>query len=354
MSRVDDAVGVEPLLHRTVVGRDEDRDPGFTRLVNDAAHREIDRFHGTDHGGFVFDVADDIHVGEVRQDKIVPAFPDLADRGIGHFAHGHLRGLIEELYVLSRRHDDAVLAGEGVLSLAAQEIGHVKGLFGFGDLHLADAAAGEDLAQGVFQVLLGREGDFGPEVLRVLDHGGVVKAERPCVGKLVKIVFDEAPRDLHLALSADVVEDHHVARLDPSDGFPRRVGEHQGVERFVVLSAAVGITHRLGHGIGKECFHGILSFPYDSGKRLARGLERPISSAVPAHHTGKQARGQRDLFGCKGGVEVIKITRKSGICARYEEVGLGENPGRIIEGTGRGARQGGRGALCWRFPISRK
>jgi len=153
------------------------RDPGFSRLVDDAAHREVDRFYGTDHGGFVFDVADDIHVGKVRQDKIVPALPDLAHRGVGHFAHGHLRGLVEELYVLSRRHDDAFLAGKGVLPLAAQEIGHVKGLFGFGDLHLADAAAGEDLAQGVFKVLFGREGDFGPQVLRVLDHGGVVQAD---------------------------------------------------------------------------------------------------------------------------------------------------------------------------------
>ncbi len=141
MPRVYGSIGVEPFFHCPVVGGHKDGDACFACLFNHSAHLPVDGLDGADHGGFVLDVTDDVHVGKVRQNEIVAVRSDLPDSRVGHFRDGHLRCLIEEGHVLSSGHNDAVLAGEGFLPFAIEKITHVKGLFGLGDLHLTDAAS---------------------------------------------------------------------------------------------------------------------------------------------------------------------------------------------------------------------
>jgi len=242
-----------------VIGRDQDGDPRLAGLLDDAAQRAIDGLDRPHHGRFVLDVTDDVDVGEVGEDEAVTALTDHADRGFGHFPHGHLGRLIEEPDVLPCRHHDAVLTGVGGLALAVEEVGDVKRLLRLGDFHLPDPAAGQDLAERFLEVRLGREGHIGPQVPRVLDHGSVVKPEGPGRGKLAEIVFREAARELDLPLAADIVEDDRVAPADPSRRFSRGVDQDQGVERLVILAPAVRLPHRPGHGIRCHRGHGILS-----------------------------------------------------------------------------------------------
>ncbi len=180
-----------------------------------------------------------------------------------------------------------------------------------GDLHLPDPDAGEDLAQGVLQLLLGREGHVDLQLPGIIDHGRIVQAEGPGRGELAETVLREAARELDLTLAADVVEDDRVALADPSSGFSRGVDQDQGVERFRVLASAVRFPHRRDRAFDVcVAWHPFRDIRHrrSAGRRPRKA--RRSCGAGTSYWNGPA--GQRDLFGCKGEGEMIKIARKSG------------------------------------------
>ena len=75
---------------------------------------------------------------------------------IRHLKHAHLRLEIIGRHILRRIDKDAILKGEGLLTPAAEKVGHMGVLFGFGDAELMRARVSHDFTQRLHQVFLGK------------------------------------------------------------------------------------------------------------------------------------------------------------------------------------------------------
>ena len=83
MAGVDLPVRIEPLLDRAVVGGDEEGRPCSRAASHDPAQGPVHGFDGPDRGP-VFDVADDVDVGQVGHDQSRPGGAHLSDDRVGH------------------------------------------------------------------------------------------------------------------------------------------------------------------------------------------------------------------------------------------------------------------------------
>ena len=158
------AVRVRHLLRVAVVRRDE----GVISFdLRGAQERADARVHGLDgpHGGHErARVPDHVAVGEVDDDEVHVRAKRL-DGGLRDLVRAHLRRVVIRGDVLGALHHAALLAGEGLLFAAVEEIRHVRILLRLGDAHLREAGAAHDLAQRVGRALVG-EGER--EARRVL------------------------------------------------------------------------------------------------------------------------------------------------------------------------------------------
>lgn len=75
---------------------------------------------------------------------------------IRHLKHAHLRLEIIGRHILRRIDEDAILKGEGLLTPAAEKVGHMGILFGFGDAELMRARVSHDFTQRLHQIFLGK------------------------------------------------------------------------------------------------------------------------------------------------------------------------------------------------------
>ncbi len=166
------AVGVLHLLAVAVIGGDQERAARGAHGRGDGADAGVHRLDGVDGRVELAGVADHVGVGEVDEDEVVLAALDGRHHLVRDAQRAHL-GLEIVGGDVARGGDElAVLALEGLLPPAAEEVGHVRVLLGLGAAELAEPRAREELAEGVRDHLLG-EGDGEPEGGVVVGHGGV-------------------------------------------------------------------------------------------------------------------------------------------------------------------------------------
>ena len=155
-------------------------------------------------------------------------------------AGAHLRLFVVIGDTLRGRDDDPLLAGKDGVGFAVHEKADVGRFFRFGDLRQPQAGAGDDLGQRIPDLFfLGK----ATRTLRLGSYSIMVTKWRPrsaTTGKWEKAGFGQAPRDLDFPLAPDVIENDGIAAADPPVGRARPVDFDDGLERFVLLAAAIG------------------------------------------------------------------------------------------------------------------
>ncbi len=183
--------------------------------LDDPAEGPVHGPDGLEHGPFVLDVPDDIHVGQVGEDEhlAVTGKGQLDGRRDAGRAHVRDLGVVRDL---RRRNDNPFLAGKDIFVLAVEEVADMDGLFGLRDLDHPEPCGAEDLGQRVLEVILRRESDLDVEGLGVFDERDIMEIELLC-REMGETRVGQALRELDLPLAADVVEDKGIPFRDLSD-----------------------------------------------------------------------------------------------------------------------------------------
>lgn len=151
------AVGVDCIVGVAVVGNDDylvvvHRLGGLDNIVEAC----IEGLDSLLNGGIDTGVAYHVTVGKVDDDEVVFVGLDGVDKLVLDLDSAHL-GLQIVCSDLGRRHECAVLAGEGSLAAAVEEECDVGILLGFGDMELLLVHRREVFGEGVADVFLVEE-----------------------------------------------------------------------------------------------------------------------------------------------------------------------------------------------------
>ena len=148
--------GVEHLLAVAVVGGNQHFAAGCLGGSHDFAHAVVERFHRFDGGGQHAAVPDHVAVGEVAQNHVETLGGEAVEDVLAHLRRAHF-GLQIVGGDFGRGHEDALFAGIGLFTAAAEEVGNVRIFLGFGNAQLADALGGQVFAQAVADAFLGKQ-----------------------------------------------------------------------------------------------------------------------------------------------------------------------------------------------------
>ena len=161
------ALGIPEGFDVAVVGGNGHQIPVLQGVAGNLIHIAAHRGGGGQLGLGIGGVADDIAVGEVRQDEVIPLVHTGHDL-LGHLGQAQLRLLVEG-DALGGGNADVGLPGEGLIVTAVEEEGHMGVLLGLGAVELPQPRLADDLGQGLHHPLRG-EGD-GQVLELLVIHG---------------------------------------------------------------------------------------------------------------------------------------------------------------------------------------
>ena len=214
--------GVDHHLRVAVVRRHDRPATGRLDCVHYLSQAPVDRLHGRDRRRERTRVAHHVRIGEIHQhETVLPAA-----KGIGHpgrdLVRAHLRFLVVGGHVPRRGDQDPVLAVEGPLVAAIEEISDVWVFFRFRHAQLTPAGQADRFSQDFAHAFRGTKGAGHIETRIVGRHGGHVYVRRDTSVESVKIPIDEGPDDLAPPVGPEIEDDHRVAVRDRAGGAVRR------------------------------------------------------------------------------------------------------------------------------------
>ena len=227
------ALGIVQSLDVTVVGGNSDQIAMGAGILGNFAHIAADGCGSLQLGLRIGGVSHHIAVGEVGQDKVIACVHGTLDL-FGHFRQAQLRLLIEG-DALGRRNADVGLAGEGLVSAAVEEEGHMGVFLRLSAVELGQARLTDYLRQR-HDDLFGCEGD-GQILEFVVIHGHDDKFQilQICTVKLVKRRIGEGFGQFDLPLAAAAAENHMIAVLDLAYGRSVFILQSHGLQMVVGL-----------------------------------------------------------------------------------------------------------------------
>ena len=160
------------------------------------------------------------------------------DQLLGDRVRAHLGLVVVGRDVARRRHEHAVLAGEGLLEPAVEEERDVRVLLGLRDAELREPARGEQLAEDAARAARDGNATGSPNVASYsVMHTKRRELRRRAAARALREALlaraGERVRELARAVGAEVEEEHHVAV-----GERRAAGDHARLDELVGLRRA--------------------------------------------------------------------------------------------------------------------
>ncbi len=136
MTCIHGAVRITPFFHCAVIGSNDDRYIHFKRLFNNNADIFIHGFHRLYNSGFIFNMPDNVNIGEINCDETIFVVINFFHGGACYFINRHFRRFIKKGDIFARGYGDSFFPREKFIVFSIKEKADMSGFFGLGNLNL--------------------------------------------------------------------------------------------------------------------------------------------------------------------------------------------------------------------------